>query len=130
MNGNIQVLWADDEIELLKPQILFLESKGYSITAVTNGFDAIEKIRENSYEAIFLDEQMPGMSGLETLGAIKEIRPHVPIVLITKNAVTNNTYFLPLLYFVPITLIITCLFCLKYESFIYLILNRIKLKNA
>ena len=52
------------------------------------------------------------------------------IVIITKNAVTNNTYFLPLLYFVPITLIITCLFCLKYESFIYLILNRIKLKNA
>ena len=89
MNGNIQILWADDEIELLKPQILFLESKGYSITAVTNGFDAIEKIKENSFEAIFLDEQMPGMSGLEALASIKEIKPHIPVVLITKSEEEN-----------------------------------------
>ena len=89
MNGNIPILWADDEIELLKPQILFLESKGYDITAVTNGFDALDHIEKSDFDAIFLDEQMPGMSGLETLASIKEIKPHIPIVLITKSEEEN-----------------------------------------
>ena len=62
-----KILWADDEIELLKPHILFLESKGYSVEAVTNGSDAIDKATENTFDIIFLDENMPGLSGLETL---------------------------------------------------------------
>ena len=89
MNSNTNILWADDEIDILKPQILFLESKNYTVTPVTNGFDALEKVKSEYYDVIFLDEQMPGMSGLETLGAIKEIRPHVPIVLITKSEEEN-----------------------------------------
>mgnify|MGYP001249417739 CR=1 FL=1 len=89
MNSNTNILWADDEIDILKPQILFLESKNYTVTPVTNGFDALEKVKSEYFDVIFLDEQMPGMSGLETLGAIKEIRPHVPIVLITKSEEEN-----------------------------------------
>ena len=89
MNNNTNILWADDEIDILKPQILFLESKNYKVTPVTNGFDALEKVKTEHFDVIFLDEQMPGMSGLETLGAIKEIRPHVPIVLITKSEEEN-----------------------------------------
>jgi len=66
-----KILWADDEIELLKPHILFLEAKGYSVDPVTNGQDAIEKALENNYDIIFLDENMPGLTGLETLFQIK-----------------------------------------------------------
>jgi len=80
-----KILWADDEIELLKPHILFLESKGYLVEAVTNGSDAIDKALENSYDIIFLDENMPGLSGLQTLAQIKEAIPLVPIVMITKS---------------------------------------------
>ena len=80
-----KILWADDEIELLKPHILFLESKGYSVEAVTNGSDAIDKATENTFDIIFLDENMPGLSGLETLSRIKEIIPLIPIVMITKS---------------------------------------------
>lgn len=80
-----KILWADDEIELLKPHILFLESKGYSVDPVTNGMDAIDKVQEKPYDIIFLDENMPGISGLETLAKIKEINPLVPIVMITKS---------------------------------------------
>ncbi|MEY3048847.1 MAG: hypothetical protein RL365_885 [Bacteroidota bacterium] len=80
-----KILWADDEIELLKPHILFLESKGYSVDRVTNGTDAIEKAEENAYDVIFLDENMPGISGLEALSKIKEINPLVPVVMITKS---------------------------------------------
>lgn len=80
-----KILWADDEIELLKPHILFLESKGYSVDRVTNGADAIEKAEENQYDVIFLDENMPGISGLETLSKIKESTPLVPVVMITKS---------------------------------------------
>ena len=80
-----KILWADDEIELLKPHILFLESKGYSVEAVTNGSDAIDKATENNFDIIFLDENMPGLSGLETLSRIKEIIPLIPIVMITKS---------------------------------------------
>ena len=80
-----KILWADDEIELLKPHILFLESKGYAVDAVTNGADAIDKCNETNYSIIFLDENMPGISGLETLSRIKETNPLVPVVMITKS---------------------------------------------
>ncbi|WP_448519299.1 T9SS response regulator signal transducer PorX [Rhodoflexus sp.] len=79
------ILWADDEIDLLKPHILFLSKKGYDITPVNSGADALEKFGEQSYDVIFLDENMPGMSGLEVLSQIKTIRPHIPVVMITKN---------------------------------------------
>jgi CheY-like chemotaxis protein len=80
-----KILWADDEIELLKPHILFLEAKGYSVDPVTNGMDAIDKVQEKTYDIIFLDENMPGISGLEALAKIKEINPLVPVVMITKS---------------------------------------------
>jgi DNA-binding response OmpR family regulator len=80
-----KILWADDEIDLLKPHILFLESKGYSVDRVTNGTDAIDKAEENTYDVIFLDENMPGISGLEALSKIKETNPLVPVVMITKS---------------------------------------------
>ena len=80
-----KILWADDEIELLKPHILFLEAKGYSVDPVTNGMDAIDKMQEKAYDIIFLDENMPGISGLEALAKIKEINPLVPVVMITKS---------------------------------------------
>jgi CheY-like chemotaxis protein len=79
------ILWADDEIDLLKPHILFLEDKGYKVDAVVSGQDAIERCREKDYQLIFLDENMPGLSGLETLSAIKELKPDVPVVMVTKS---------------------------------------------
>ncbi len=85
----IKVLWADDEIDRLKPQILFLEKKGYEVVAVTNGYDAIEKCQEAKPDVVFLDESMPGISGLETLTKIKEINANLPIVMITKNEEEN-----------------------------------------
>lgn len=83
--SNTKILWADDEIDLLKPQILFLESKGYNISTATNGQDAIEMVGEDDYDVVFLDESMPGLTGLETLPRIKEVKPHLPVVMITKN---------------------------------------------
>ncbi|MBN9293975.1 MAG: PglZ domain-containing protein [Flavobacteriia bacterium] len=80
-----KILWADDEIDLLKPHILFLESKGYSVTTVNNGADAIEKCNEDFFDIVFLDENMPGVSGLEALSSIKEQHPLLPIVMITKS---------------------------------------------
>jgi CheY-like chemotaxis protein len=80
-----KILWADDEIELLKPHIIFLESKGYSVDAVNNGSEAVEKSNDNTYDIIFLDENMPGISGLEALAQIKESKPYVPVVMITKS---------------------------------------------
>jgi CheY-like chemotaxis protein len=81
----IRVLWADDEIDLLRPHILFLEGKGYEVTTVTNGSDAVEKARQVRFDLIFLDEQMPGLGGLETLAEIKGIAPETPVVMITKS---------------------------------------------
>ena len=71
------ILWADDEIELLKPHIMFLNQKGYDITPVTSGPDAIEECEQHFYDVVFLDENMPGMTGLETLGHIKSISPNL-----------------------------------------------------
>jgi len=82
----IKILWADDEIELFKPQLLFLKKKGYEVTTVTNGHDALEEIESDRHvDVVFLDESMPGLTGLETLGRIKEVQPGIPIVMITKN---------------------------------------------
>lgn len=80
-----RILWADDEIDLLKPHILFLEDKGYEVVSVVSGQDAIDKVREESFDIIFLDENMPGLTGLETLSLIKGINPSVPVVMVTKS---------------------------------------------
>jgi len=81
----IRILWADDEIDLLKPHILFLESKGYEVVPVNNGSTAVDKNEEEEFDIIFLDENMPGISGLDALVKIKKVRPHVPVVMITKS---------------------------------------------
>lgn len=83
--SNIHILWADDEIDLLKPHIIFLEKKGYQVTTCTNGADAIDLIDEQNFDAVFLDENMPGISGLETLSEIKSKNEHLPIIMITKS---------------------------------------------
>lgn len=79
------ILWADDEIDLLRPHILFLNEKGYRVQTVTNGSDALELFKKNYYDLVFLDENMPGLTGLETLAEIKNLNPETPAVLITKN---------------------------------------------
>lgn len=82
----MKILWADDEIDLLKPQILFLQDKGYEVITVTNGHDAIEECAaRKDLDIVFLDESMPGLSGLETLARIKDDAPQLPVVMITKN---------------------------------------------
>jgi DNA-binding response OmpR family regulator len=85
MSDKIKIFWVDDEIDLLKPHILFLKEKGYEVMTENNGEDAIEKIRDNSFDIVFLDENMPGLSGLETLSKIKSFRPGIPVVMITKS---------------------------------------------
>lgn len=80
-----RILWADDEIDLLKPHILFLEDKGYEVIPVVSGMDAIDCCKEETFDIIFLDENMPGLTGLETLAQIKEINPNVPVVMVTKS---------------------------------------------
>lgn len=82
---NVTILWADDEIEHLKPHILFLEKKGYTVIPVSSGQDAIDENAQSHIDLIFLDENMPGLSGLETLSRIKETSPDVPVVMITKS---------------------------------------------
>ena len=82
---NIRILWADDEIELLRPHIIFLNEKGYQVTSATSGGEAIDLIKEQRYDLVFLDENMPGKSGLETLSEIKSFAPSLPIVMITKS---------------------------------------------
>ena len=84
-----RILWADDEIDLLNVYVLFLEEKGYEVVTATNGKDAIDLCRKESFDIIFLDENMPGLSGLETLAQIKEIDPDVPMVMITKSEEEN-----------------------------------------
>lgn len=79
------ILWADDEIDLLKPHILFLKNKGYDVTEVNSGADAIDQVEKSYFDIIFLDENMPGMTGLETLNYIKSTKPNIPVVMITKS---------------------------------------------
>jgi len=83
--NSIQILWVDDEIDLLKPHIIFLEQKGYQVSTCTNGTDAIDLVEESNFDIIFLDENMPGINGLETLNAIKQIKSSIPVVMITKS---------------------------------------------
>ncbi|MEE3035177.1 MAG: bifunctional response regulator/alkaline phosphatase family protein [Bacteroidota bacterium] len=83
--NSIRILWVDDEIELLKPHILFLEERGYFLTPCKSGQDALEIIKREKYEVIMIDENMPGLSGIETLNEIKVTLPNIPILMITKN---------------------------------------------
>ena len=83
--NKIKILWVDDEIDLLKPHILFLEKKNYDVTTCNNGQDAIELFEENNFDVVFLDENMPGLSGLETLSELKEKKSSVPVIMITKS---------------------------------------------
>src|SRR4026207_1633742 len=84
-----KILWVDDEIESLQSQKLFLEAKGYEVQTFTNGFDAIDYIKENFVDVVLIDETMPGITGLETLAKIKEHNSQIPVVLITKNETEN-----------------------------------------
>ena len=83
------LLWVDDEIELLKAHIIFLEKKGYEVVTVSNGIDAIDKCKQTTFDLILLDEMMPGLTGLETLQQIKEISPATPVVMVTKSEEEN-----------------------------------------
>ena len=86
---NGKLLWVDDEIDLLRAHIIFLENKGYSVDTATNGTDALEMCREKQYDLIMLDENMPGLSGLEVLMQIKEFLPATPVVMVTKSEEEN-----------------------------------------
>lgn len=81
----VNILWADDEIDLLRPHVMFLQEKGYTVDTVNNGLDAVEKVGAKEYDIVFLDENMPGLSGLETLSRVKGLRPQTPVVMITKS---------------------------------------------
>jgi len=85
MQRTPRILWADDEIDLLKPHVLFLESKGFHMTPVNSGVEALDLLATDVFDLVFLDEQMPGLNGLETLQRIKEQRPHLPVIMITKS---------------------------------------------
>ena len=87
--SNGLILWVDDEIELLKAHIIFLEKKGYEVETVSNGPDAIEQCKQQTFDLILLDEMMPGLSGLETLQQIKDIQPATPVVMCTKSEEEN-----------------------------------------
>lgn len=84
-----RLLWVDDEIDLLKPYVLFLQEKGYEVQTATNGQDALALCQEQAFHLVFLDENMPGLSGLETLNQLKEIYPSLPVVMITKSEEEN-----------------------------------------
>ncbi len=83
--SEIKILWVDDEIDLLKPHIMFLEKKNYNVTTAQSGTEALEEIREQNFDIVFLDENMPGLTGLETLQELKEINASLPVVMITKS---------------------------------------------
>ncbi|NOY50846.1 MAG: bifunctional response regulator/alkaline phosphatase family protein [Chlorobi bacterium] len=83
--SKIRILWADDEIDMLKPHIIYLEEKGYQVDAVNSGDEAADMVKEHNYDIVFLDEQMPGISGIEALEKIKAVYPNLPVVMITKS---------------------------------------------
>ena len=83
--GKTKILWADDEIEMLRPHIIFLEEKGFEVVAVNSGDDVLEKVEEESFDIVFLDEQMPGLSGIEVLEKLRDTQPGLPVVMITKS---------------------------------------------
>ena len=80
-----RILWADDEIDLLQPYVIYLNQKGYEVLTANNGQDAIDITDREALDIVFLDEQMPGLSGLETLQIIKDRHPSLPVVMITKS---------------------------------------------
>jgi CheY-like chemotaxis protein len=80
-----RILWADDEIEMLNAHVLFLNQRGYDVVGVTNAEDAIRRVQSEAFDVVFLDEHMPGRGGLETLSVIKDIRPDLPVIMITKS---------------------------------------------
>lgn len=84
-----KILWADDEIDLLKPHILILKSKGYDVTTVSNGLDALDALAAEKFSLVLLDEMMPGISGLETLQRINQLHPEIPVIMITKSEEEN-----------------------------------------
>lgn len=84
-----RILWADDEIDLLKPHLMFLRNKGYEVATANNGHDALDMVQADHYNLIILDENMPGLTGLETLMRIKQIEPHLPVIMITKSEEEN-----------------------------------------
>lgn len=86
---NNKLLWVDDEIDLLKAHILFLQKKGYEVATVTNGYDALDRCAEEDFDLVLLDENMPGINGLETLSRLKEIHPNMPVVMVTKSEEEN-----------------------------------------
>ena len=83
------ILWADDEIDLLKPHIMFLKGKGYDVVTACSGADALALVDEQNFDLIILDENMPGLTGLETLQRIKLVAPHIPVIMITKSEEEN-----------------------------------------
>ena len=83
--NKIQILWVDDEIDLLKPHIIFLEQRNYKVTTCRSGSEAIDILDETNFDIVFLDENMPGLTGLETLNEIKEKQDTLPVVMITKS---------------------------------------------
>jgi CheY-like chemotaxis protein len=83
--ANPRVLWVDDEIDMLRPHVMFLENKHYDVTTASNGADAVDMVRESPFDVVLLDEQMPGMEGLEALEGIKAARPELPVVMVTKS---------------------------------------------
>lgn len=87
-----KILWVDDEIDLLRSHIIFLSEKGYDVDTIANSEDALELINERNFDLIFLDEMMPGMGGLELLGKIKESKPNIPVVMVTKNEEESLMY--------------------------------------
>jgi len=84
-----RILWADDEIDLLKPHIMFLQNKGFQVETVTNGRDALDALTNENFNLVILDENMPGISGLEALQRIKILQPNVPVIMITKSEEEN-----------------------------------------
>ena len=88
-NTQGKILWVDDEIDLLQSYFIFLQGKGYELSKATNGLDAIDIIESEEFDIVFLDENMPGLSGLETLSKIKRLKPNLPIIMITKNEAEN-----------------------------------------
>jgi CheY-like chemotaxis protein len=87
--SNPKILWVDDEVESLKSQVMFLQNKGYDVTTMANGYDAIDFVKENPVDVVLLDESMPGITGLETLSKMKENNRNIPIVMVTKNETEN-----------------------------------------
>lgn len=83
--NQVKILWADDEIELLKPHVIFLQTKGYNVITANNGNDALEQVKSEHFDLVFLDENMPGMSGLDTLIEIKKHKKSLPVIMITKS---------------------------------------------